>query len=156
MCILYQDVSAESLAMRGLRQHRRTHKPASLSFLAPTRVSVLGSYSWRTMTRSDCVVDVGVEMPAECFHDRDLKTYVYADKRSLYLGVLAKHLEGHAAVSSVKFEAFGHRVEKPVLLLQLGKLLRPAPIATRVRCILVICLCGSIWLQLSNHRSASD
>lgn len=117
---MFQEVTAESLAMRGLMQHRRHHKPVSLSFLPPTSVSVLGSYALHTMTRSDCVVDVGVEMPAACFHDRDLKAYIYADKRALYLGVLAKHLEGHASISSLKFEAFGQRVEKPALLLGLG------------------------------------
>ena len=50
------------------------------------------------MTLSKCTA---VGLPGSCFTDRDLKNYTYSDKRSLYLGVLAKHLADAPGVARV-------------------------------------------------------
>jgi hypothetical protein len=83
-------------------------------------VKVIGSFLLRTMALPRATVDLGVEMPAACFTDRDFKNYVYADKRALYLGVLAKKLAESPLVKSVAFDGFCLDADKPVLVLTPG------------------------------------
>jgi hypothetical protein len=92
---------------------------SSLSFRAPTRVDVVGSFLLRTMAAQPTLtVDLAVEMPAACFSSRDVKNYVYADKRSLFLGVLADALLETAGgdPAAVCVAAFQGDPTKPVLL----------------------------------------
>lgn len=107
----------------GLRLHGRANVPVSLDFKPPSAdgVHVVGSFILRTMCRPRPSVDVAVDMPAECFQPRDLKNYVYADKRQLYLAVLAKGLRraNLPAVAAINVQALAQDVDKPVLLLSL-------------------------------------
>ena len=106
--------------MRGLPQHNRASREATLNFQPPTSVKVAGSFLLRTMSLPRPCIDVAVEMPSSCFHERDLKNYTYMDKRNLYLGVLAKHLARCDGVKRVDFESVCLDTHKPVLLITPG------------------------------------
>ena len=115
-CPLPQLVTAASLDFSGIPQHNRTARPATLRFAPPVSVKVVGSFLLRTMTLPKPCIDVAVEMPTGCFTDKDMKNYVYHDKRSLYLGVLAKHLQAVEGIKRLELESFGMDTGKPVLL----------------------------------------
>ena len=60
-------------------------------------------------------------MPATAFRDQDVKKYSYADKRAMYLGVIAQSLEASGLCRSMKAVALGNDVTKPALLLHLSE-----------------------------------
>lgn len=67
----------------------------NLSFKPPSTTSLIGSYSLHSMTRSSKgpnVVDVAVEVPAECLFKKAYLSYRYHARRALYLSVVSKHL----------------------------------------------------------------
>ena len=92
----------------GLPLRLLSRSSLSLSFLAPERIDVVGSFALKTqgeVSRSSSssssssrtsppVIDLAVEMPAACFSagSRDAKNFSYLDKRAMYLGVLAQEV----------------------------------------------------------------
>lgn len=87
-----------------------------LDFAPPTKVEVVGSFLLRTMAQPSLNVDLAVQMPSQCFHPRDFLNYRYADRRAMYLAVLAESLESHELVKEVAVEGFNGDAEKPVLV----------------------------------------
>ncbi|KOO30039.1 nucleolar protein 6 [Chrysochromulina tobinii] len=71
-----------------------------MTWHAPTKVDLVGSYLLRTVTAPELNVDVAVELPASMFLEKDYLDQRYADKRLLYLTHLA-HLLSTAAASVV-------------------------------------------------------
>ena len=67
----------------------RATDAVALHFLPPISIDAIGSAPLRVMCKDAglLTIDIAVEMPAECFKDRDTKAYAYCDKRSMYLGV---------------------------------------------------------------------
>ena len=96
---------------------------ATLRFAAPTAVAPAGSYASRTLIKPAVCVDVLVTMPASCFRERDVKSFAYADKRAMYLGVLGAALQRAGWCAAVDACALGGDTTKPALLLT------PAPAA---------------------------
>ena len=71
-----------------------------MTWHAPAKVDLVGSYLLRTVTAPELNVDVAVELPASMFLEKDYLDQRYADKRLLYLTHLA-HLLSTAAASVV-------------------------------------------------------
>ena len=91
----------------------------TMDFVAPRSVELAGSFLLRSVCRPRCVIDVAVEMPQECFLPKDVLDHRYADKRLLYLSVLAQQLRERCdAVQSVEVVGFrpGDAAGKAVLL----------------------------------------
>lgn len=61
------------------------------------------------------MLDLLVSMPASCFRERDVKSFAYADKRSMYLGAMVDALHSSGLCSRIDVEALGGDVSKPVL-----------------------------------------
>lgn len=124
-----QQVTQEALQARGLqlRNHVK-RKEIVLPFQAPTRLDVLGSYILKTMAFARksraygvLTVDVALEMPAACFLPKDFANYRYADKRSLYLGVLVAELQTRQELfSTAALAGWNGDYEKPVALLHVN------------------------------------
>jgi U3 small nucleolar RNA-associated protein 22 len=67
----------------------------SLLFKPPSATSLIGSYPLRSMIRTSKgsnVVDVAVEVPADCLFKKAYLSYRYHARRALYLSVVSKHL----------------------------------------------------------------
>ena len=114
-----QTVGRDSLAdTPGLRLSSFTRKDVALDFEKPSRVDIVGSYLLRSVCRPSCNIDLAVEMPVSCFVAKDFLDRRYADKRALYLGVLARVLESCECVESVALGSFRGDASKPILLLK--------------------------------------
>ena len=71
-------------------------RSVSMDFVAPRSVELAGSFLLRSVCRPRCTIDIAVEMPQECFLPKDVLDHRYADKRLLYLSVLAQELRAVA------------------------------------------------------------
>lgn len=119
-----QQVTRELLRARGLPvRHHIKRKEIVLPFRKPSRLDIVGSYILNNMAfarkgsseYSTLTVDVAVEMPSECFLPKDFANYRYADKRSLYLGMLAAELQTRReCYSKVTLAGFNGDYDKPV------------------------------------------
>jgi hypothetical protein len=89
----------------------------TLRFLPPVAVEPVGSAPLATILRGGRTLDIAVEMPHDCFRDRDAKGWVYADKRSMYLGVLATACVDSGLFSAVSACALAGDASYPGLLL---------------------------------------
>lgn len=125
-----QQVTHAVLSARGLpvRNHIK-RKEIVLPFRKPARLDVVGSYILNNMAFSRkgsaeyavLTVDVAVEMPRECFLAKDFGNYRYADKRSLYLGVLVAELQGRAErYAKVSLAGFNGDCDKPVAVVHVN------------------------------------
>ena len=63
-----------------------------ISLSPPTSVRVIGSFLVRTQCRPGINVDLAVEIPKSCLHEKDYLNHAYFAKRAVYLGYLASHL----------------------------------------------------------------
>ena len=97
-------------------------RTVEMDFAPPAAVELAGSFLLRSVCRPRCTIDIVVEMPAECFLPKDILDHRYADKRLLYLSVLAKGLEesGNGQFSDVSIVGFreGDENSKAVLLVK--------------------------------------
>ena len=85
-----------------------------LPFLPPTKVKLVGSYLLRTTVRPHLNIDLTVEIPAKCFHEKDYLDHRYTDKRLLYLSHLAVCLSGELSLvkaGDVRFTTLPHAQE---------------------------------------------
>ena len=92
----------------------------SYSFLAPTSVKTIGSYSTNTLLKkSKVTVDLSIEMPAEYFNERDYLNYRYFMKRNLYMAHVYIQLVDKKKYSNLKFEFVANYSStfKPLLLI---------------------------------------
>ena len=109
-------VAWESLAPHCGGLTVRDRVTQDLDFAPPTKVEVVGSFLLRTMAQPSLSVDLAVQMPSQCFHPRDFLNYRYADRRAMYLAVLARSLQDSDLVKDVTVEGFCGDVGKPVLV----------------------------------------
>ncbi|KAL4100422.1 hypothetical protein PRIC1_008216 [Phytophthora ramorum] len=125
-----QQVTQDALQARGLlvRNHVK-RKEIVLPFQRPARLDIVGSYILQTMAYASkksaeygvLTVDLAVEMPQDCFLPKDFANYRYADKRNLYVGVLAAELQAHGDLfQDVTLQAWHGDYEKPVALLKVS------------------------------------
>jgi hypothetical protein len=97
-------------------------KPVSLDFVPPSSFFVAGSFALRTMTKGKRCVDLCVEMPTACLDKRDYLNKRYANKRALFLAVLAECAESTPElVSDVSWSFFQGDHSKPVVQLKLAR-----------------------------------
>ncbi|KAL6222410.1 hypothetical protein ACLB2K_005802 [Fragaria x ananassa] len=61
-------------------------------------------------------VDLFVQLPKECFLEKDYLNYRYHAKRCMYLCVIKKYLTSSALVGKVEWSTFQNEVRKPVLI----------------------------------------
>ncbi|ETV99310.1 hypothetical protein H310_08042 [Aphanomyces invadans] len=123
-----QQVTSQALNMPGLVVHHH-HKEVVLPFHPPARLDVVGSYSLRHGILLDhtFTIDVAIHLPDECFVPKDFTNYRYHDKRNMYLGVLASHLQtppkGKTSKqlpwTGVSVAPFAGDTSKPILRLHL-------------------------------------
>lgn len=93
-------------------------KPFNFQFLKPTAApKLIGAAATGTLLGPKIVVDVSLEMPAECFQKDDYLNLIYDQKRALYLATVAsklKELTGFAA-DQFAYNYFKNNPLKPVL-----------------------------------------
>lgn len=110
-------VTSRALKLRGIKLFQQHSSEITLDFAPPAAVDVVGSFLLHTLSRPALNVDLAVTMPASCFSRKDTVNHRYHDKRSLYLGVIAKAVGRSKAFKSVYFEAMHRDTSKPVLVL---------------------------------------
>lgn len=95
-------------------------KEVAITFIKPSHIQKIGSYSLLTSTKPYIELDILVCLPNECFEERDILNHVYYDKRKLYLGVIAKKILSDSSVcstpSNLWFEHFKGDIRKPIIL----------------------------------------
>lgn len=69
-------------------------------------MELLGSYGTRTAARPRTVVDVGVEIPRQCLHEKDQLDQRYHAKRALFLVTVANSLAQGGLFGEQSWEAF--------------------------------------------------
>ncbi|XP_078173344.1 nucleolar protein isoform X1 [Carex rostrata] len=87
-----------------------------LTFRRPMNAHVAGSYSFGAVVKPDISADILVQMPKECFHEKDYLNYRYHAKRCLYLCVIEKYLKSEPSICNVQWSTFSGEGRKPVLL----------------------------------------
>jgi hypothetical protein len=98
----------------GIFIHQATEK-VSFTFFPPEDISLIGSYQLKVQSKSTLNVDIAIVLPRRTWKARDIHSHLYFDKRALYLGVVAKSLQGNEALQSVELSAFRGDLQKPVL-----------------------------------------
>ncbi|XP_062516518.1 nucleolar protein 6-like isoform X2 [Corticium candelabrum] len=93
----------------------------SMSLSPPSSVRVIGSFLLRTQCKPNINVDLAVEIPRTCVHEKDYMNHLYFAKRAVYLGYLASHLQQRSEVvrSASYVIVDGDRL-RPVLQLELA------------------------------------
>ncbi|KAL1815508.1 hypothetical protein DCAR_0519774 [Daucus carota subsp. sativus] len=89
----------------------------NFKFKKPKSIEITGSYSYKCIARPDVNVDVFVQLPKECFHEKDYLNYRYHAKRCLYLCLIKKYLKRSSLFQKVEMSAFQNEARKPVLVL---------------------------------------
>ena len=92
-----------------------------MSLSPPSSVRVIGSFLLRTQCKPNINVDLAVEIPRTCVHEKDYMNHSYFAKRAVYLGYLASHLQQRSEVvrSASYVIVDGDRL-RPVLQLELA------------------------------------
>lgn len=93
----------------------------NFKFKKPKSIEVTGSYSYQCIARPDANVDVFIQLPKECFHEKDYLNYRYHAKRCLYLCVIKKYLKSSSLFQKIELSAFQNEARKPVLVLYPGE-----------------------------------
>ena len=91
-----------------------------LVYAKPSHINVIGSYTLKTMVKSDSTlsVDMIVVMPATIFQEKDHLNYRYFYKRAYYLACLAAGLQQAKQEDlSVAFEYLHGNDLHPILVL---------------------------------------
>jgi len=92
-------------------------KNTMLTFQPPVSVDVIGSYKLKTSTAPMFNIDLAVEMPPNCFEQKDILNHEYFIKRNLYLGACWVFLLKSERYS-VTAGLFKGDSRKPVLILR--------------------------------------
>ncbi|XP_044469095.1 nucleolar protein 6 [Mangifera indica] len=85
-------------------------------FRKPKSVKIGGSYSINCVVKPDVNVDLFVQLPKECFHEKDYLNHRYHAKRCLYLCVIKKHLKSSPSFDKVEWSVLQNEARKPVLV----------------------------------------
>ncbi|KMT09405.1 hypothetical protein BVRB_6g128810 isoform B [Beta vulgaris subsp. vulgaris] len=84
-------------------------------FKTPKFVEIGGSYSIGCIVKPDVNVDLLMQLPKECFHEKDYLNHRYHAKRFLYLCIIKKYLESSALVHEIKWSCLQNEARKPIL-----------------------------------------
>eukprot|EP01138_Halocafeteria_seosinensis_P003773 gb/GECG01003858.1/.p1 GENE.gb/GECG01003858.1/~~gb/GECG01003858.1/.p1 ORF type:complete len:1501 (+),score=200.78 gb/GECG01003858.1/:1-4503(+) len=84
----------------GLPLYHKCVQPVEMKWEKPSSIDVVGSFLLHTMTKPVLNVDLAVEIPDECFEERDIKNYAYFDKKQLYLRAIVSQLLNHPDIKS--------------------------------------------------------
>jgi U3 small nucleolar RNA-associated protein 22 len=93
-----------------------------LAYARPSNINVIGSYTLRTMVKSDSPlsVDMLVVMPASIFQEKDYLNYRYFYKRAYYLACIAAGLQQSSQEEfSLTFEYLHGNDLHPILIVKL-------------------------------------
>ena len=93
----------------------------SIDFKDPKAVDVVGSSKLNTATKPYMNIDVIINMPNECFDDKDILNHAYFDKRKLYVAGIAsalKHKSAADLIKSTNFAFFQGDERKPIIIVK--------------------------------------
>ncbi|KDP42811.1 hypothetical protein JCGZ_23753 [Jatropha curcas] len=96
-------------------------------FKKPNSIEIGGSYSMQCIAKPEINVDLFVQLPKECFHEKDYLNYRYHAKRCLYLCMIKKYLKLSSPIHKVEWSSFQNEARKPVLLVYPAKKLAEVP-----------------------------
>ncbi|XP_050228407.1 uncharacterized protein LOC126677694 [Mercurialis annua] len=96
-------------------------------FKKPKSIEIGGSYSMQCVAKPSINVDVFVQMPKECFHEKDYLNHRYHAKRFLYLSIIKKYLSSSPSFHKVEWSFLNFEARKPVLLVHPAKKLVEVP-----------------------------
>ncbi|KAJ1692881.1 hypothetical protein LUZ63_009579 [Rhynchospora breviuscula] len=102
------------------------------TFRRPVNARVAGSYSFGAVVKPDINADILVQMPKECFHEKDYLNYRYHAKRCLYLCVIEKFLKSEPSIRHIQWSTFSGEGRKPVLLVYPETELPEASLSLRI------------------------
>ncbi|XP_072050523.1 nucleolar protein 6-like [Amphiura filiformis] len=100
-------------------QWAKTQLKGEVCFQKPSSVKVVGSFLLDTCLYSSLNVDVAVEMPMVCFHQKDYLNFRYHHKRALYVAYLVKHLRKNKLVDDVQYSLANGDKLRPIVVLKL-------------------------------------
>ncbi|WCJ24913.1 Nucleolar protein 6 [Euphorbia peplus] len=96
-------------------------------FKKPDSVEIGGSYLFKSVAKPHVHVDLFIQLPKECFHEKDYLNHRYHAKRCLYLCIIRKFLSSSASIEKVEWSSFQNETRKPVLLVYPAKKLVEVP-----------------------------
>lgn len=96
-------------------------------FKKPKCIEIGGSYAIQCLAKPEINVDLFIQLPKECFHEKDYLNYRYHAKRCLYLSIIKKHLKCSSLVHKVEWSTLQNEARKPVLLVYPAKELVEIP-----------------------------
>ncbi|KAJ4851471.1 hypothetical protein Tsubulata_014141 [Turnera subulata] len=85
-------------------------------FTKPKSIEIGGSYAMKCIAKPHINVDLFIQLPKECFFEKDYLNYRYHAKRCLYLCVIKKYLKSNSSIDKVEWSTFQNEARKPVLL----------------------------------------
>ncbi|KAG7990196.1 hypothetical protein I3843_02G012900 [Carya illinoinensis] len=85
-------------------------------FKKPKSINAGGSYAMQCMVKPDINVDLFIQLPTECFHEKDYLNHRYHAKRCLYLCIIKKYLKLSSLVRKVEWSTLQNEARKPLLL----------------------------------------
>ncbi|KAJ6378798.1 hypothetical protein OIU78_028927 [Salix suchowensis] len=85
-------------------------------FKKPKSIEIGGSYSIKCVVKPDISVDLFIQLPKECFHEKDYLNHRYHAKRFVYLCVISKSLKSDSSFAKVEWSTLQNEARKPVLL----------------------------------------
>lgn len=104
----------DSIKLDGYNQESLT-----LLFQKPRSVSIIGSSALRTATAPIHNIDIVVQMPEECFDDRDILNHAYFDKRKLYMAGLVEYfLRGSELIDGCSIADFKGDTRKSTIIVK--------------------------------------
>jgi hypothetical protein len=78
----------------------------SIDFKDPKSVDVVGSSKLLTSTKPYVNVDIVINIPNDCFEDKDILNHAYFDKRKLYVAGIASALQHSSAADFIRHSNF--------------------------------------------------
>ncbi|KAG8194848.1 hypothetical protein JTE90_017281 [Oedothorax gibbosus] len=89
----------------------------TFKFCPPSNITEIGSYVLQTMCSATPVVDIAIEIPKECWQNRDFLNYQYHRKRAFYLAYIARCLRESDLIEDMNFYYQNECYLKPTLLI---------------------------------------
>ncbi|XP_059457350.1 uncharacterized protein LOC132187164 [Corylus avellana] len=86
-------------------------------FKKPKSIKIGGSYAIQCIAKPDVNVDLFIQLPKECFLEKDYLNYRYHAKRCLYLCIIKNYLKFSSLVHKVEWSTLQNEARKPVLLI---------------------------------------
>ena len=92
------------------------------NFVKPSKIAVIGSFLLETMAKhpeDSGAIDVALEIPSECFQEKDLINHRYFHKRAYYLAVVAQSIQkAFGTQYELEFVNFQNDEKRPILVVK--------------------------------------